>query len=263
MPRAQTSATPIKPLILEKTAFGWRVKSPRLVTPLVWKLAPTPASLLRRPQPPAQVIRPTLRRLPASHHRVDPAFDPCSTRTQRKPRSQKKWKEATEETLQEELAAASQRLIRLTRSVLNLQNRLPITKPSSTRLTNIRKKRTELYKLCRTLRRTLSSEAESESGLGRESCGTSSHGWRPTSAPRYSESSSSSGGNCSDLQPEERSPPDSGRPAASNGPLRLDRELQSLTEQLQQDLQLPGLQVEVLDLSLPRTPREDSNQDAH
>jgi len=39
--------------------------------------------------------------------------------------------------------------------------------------------------------------------------------------------------------------------------------LQSLTEQLRQDLQLPGLQVEVLDLSLRRTPREDSNQDAH
>ncbi len=158
----------------------------------------------------------------------------------------------TEETLQEELAAASQKLIRLTRSVLNLQNRLPTTKPSSTRLTNIRKKRTELYKLCRTLRRTLSSEAESESGPGQESCGTSSHGWRPTSAPRYSESSSSSGGNCSDLQPEERSPPDSGRPAASNGPLRLDQELRSLTEQLRQDLQLPGLQVEVLQVSATR-----------
>lgn len=258
------SATPIKPLILEKTAFGWRVKSPKLVTPLVWRLVPIPASPLRRPQPPAQVIRTTLRRLPASPpHRVDPAFDPCSTRTQRKPRSQKKRKEATEETLQEELAAASQRLIRLTRSVLNLQNRLPTTKPSSTRLTNIRKKRTELYKLCRTLRRTLSSEAESESGPGQESCGTSSHGWRPTSAPRYSESSSSSGGNCSDLQPEERSPPDSGRPAASNGPLRLDQELRSLTEQLRQDLQLPGLQVEVLDLSLRRKSHEDSNQDAH
>ena len=171
-------------------------------------------------------------------------------------------RENLDETIQEELEAASQKVIRLTRYILGLQNRLPTTKPSSARLTNIRKKRTELYKLCRTLRRTLSSEAESESGLGRESCGTSSPGWRPTSAPRYSESSSSSGGSCSDLQPEERSPPDSGRPAASNGPLRLDQELRSLTEQLREDLQLPGLQVEVLDLSLRRKSHEDSNQDA-
>ena len=66
-------------------------------------------------------------------------------------------RENLDETIQEELEAASQKVIRLTRYILLLQSRLPTTNPSSARLTNIRKKRTELYKLCRTLRRTLSS----------------------------------------------------------------------------------------------------------
>ncbi len=170
-------------------------------------------------------------------------------------------KENLEETIQEELEAASQKVIRLTWYILGLQNRLPITKPSSTRLTNIRKKRTELYKLCRTLRRTLSSEVESVSDSGRGSSETSWPGPSQTSGQRLSGSSSSSDASCSGLRPEERSSPASSPRGASSEHLLVGRELRSLTDQLRQDLQLPQLQVEVLDLSLGRQALKDSGLD--
>ncbi len=163
--------------------------------------------------------------------------------------------------IQEELEAASQKVIRLTRYILGLQNRLPTTKPSSARLTNIRKKRTELYKLCRTLRRTLSSEAENVSDSG---CRSSEMNWpgpNQTFGQKLSSSSSSSDASCSGLQLEERSSLGSSPQEASSRPLLVDRELRSLTEQLRQDLQLPQLQVEVLDLSLGRPAPKDSGLD--
>ncbi len=108
-------------------------------------------------------------------------------------------RESLDETIQEELEAASQKVIRLTRYILGLQNRLPTTKPTSARLTNIRKKRTELYKLCRTLCRTLSSEAENVSDSGRGSSETNWPGPNQTSGPKLSSSSSSSDASCSGL----------------------------------------------------------------
>jgi hypothetical protein len=170
-------------------------------------------------------------------------------------------RENLDETIHEELEAASQKVIRLTRYILGLQNRLPTTKPSSARLTNIRKKRTELYKLCRTLRRTLSSEAENGSDSGRGSSETNWPGPNQTSGQKLSSSSSSSDASCSGLRPGGRSSPASSPREASSEPLLVDRELRSLTEQLRQDLQLPQLQVEVLDLSLGRRASKDSGLD--
>ncbi len=166
-----------------------------------------------------------------------------------------------DETIQEELEAASQKVIRLTRYILGLQNRLPSTKPSSARLTNIRKKRTELHKLCRTLRRTLSSEAENASDSGRGSSEMNWPGPKQTSGQKLSSSSSSSVASCSGLQLGEKSSQGSSPPEISSGPLLVDRELRSLTEQLRQDLQLPQLQLEVLDLSLGRRAPKDSGLD--
>ncbi len=134
-------------------------------------------------------------------------------------------------------------------------------KPSSARLTNIRKKPTELYKLCRTLRRMLSSEAENVSDRGRGSSEMNWPGPNQTSGQKLSSSSSSSDASCSGLQLEERSSLGSSPPEVSSGPLLVDRELRSLTEQLCQDLQLPQLQVEVLDQSLGRRAPKDSGLD--
>jgi hypothetical protein len=134
-------------------------------------------------------------------------------------------------------------------------------KPSSTRLTNIRKKRTELYKLCRTLRRMLSSEAESISDSGSGSSETNWPWLNRTSGQRLSGSSSSSDASCSGPQLEGRTSPGSSPHGASIEPLLVDRELRSLTNQLCQDLQLPQLQVEVLDLSLGRRALKDSGLD--
>jgi len=171
--------------------------------------------------------------------------------------------EILEETIQEELEAASQKVIRLTRYILGLQNRLPITKPSSRRLTNIHRKQTELYKLCRTLRRTLSSEDESISDSSHAYSETNWPGMSPTCDPRPWRLSNSSDGSCSSPQLEVRSSPASSPPGPSSGPLLLDQELRALTEQLRQDLQLPQLQAEVLDLSLGYRSPKASGPDSH
>jgi len=260
---SQNPTTPT-PLILERTRFGWRVKAPRITTPLVWRLVPIPVTLQCHSQPPAPAAQPTPRRLLVSPpHRADPAFSPASPRTQRRPKKVRKAlkRENLDETIHEELEAASQKVIRLTRYILGLQNRLPTTKPSSARLTNIRKKRTELYKLCRTLRRTLSSEAENGSDSGRGSSETNWPGPNQTSGQKLSSSSSSSDASCSGLRPGGRSSPAPTPRETSSEPLLVDRELRSLTEQLRQDLQLPQLQVEVLDLSLGRRALKDSGLD--
>jgi hypothetical protein len=43
-----TLTTTTKPLVLEKTAFGWRVKVHGISTPLIWRLVPTPVTLQPR-----------------------------------------------------------------------------------------------------------------------------------------------------------------------------------------------------------------------
>jgi hypothetical protein len=165
--------------------------------------------------------------------------------------------------IQEELKAASQKVIQLTRYILGLQNRLPITKPSSRQLTNICKKRTELYKLCRTLRHTLSSEAENASNSGHAS---SKMNWSvpsPTLDQRPWRLSTTSDASSSGLQPEVRLPPVSSPNGPSSGPLLLDRELRALTKQLRQEFQLPQLQVKVLDLCLGHRSPKASGPNSH
>ena len=90
MPTSQSPTMPT-PLILERTRFGWRVKAPRITTPLVWRLVPIPVTPQRHGQPPAPAAQLTPRRLLVSPpHRADPAFSPASPRTQRRPKKARK-----------------------------------------------------------------------------------------------------------------------------------------------------------------------------
>jgi hypothetical protein len=71
--------------------FGWRLKSPRITTPLIWRLVPIPVTLQRRNQPPAPAVQLTPRRLVVSPpHRAAPDTGPTSTHTQRRPKRARK-----------------------------------------------------------------------------------------------------------------------------------------------------------------------------
>ncbi len=110
--------------------------------------------------------------------------------------------------LGEELKETSLKLLKLTRHVLALTNKHSTTTPSSQRLTDTRKKRAALYRLCRELRRTSSSDSGRPSDSDPGSSQTSSTGpnttydlkhWRPSDTADSSPISSP--------QPEDRYTP--------------------------------------------------------
>jgi hypothetical protein len=68
-----------KPLILERTTFGWRVKAPQVTTPLIWRVIPTPFTLCPLTLHPVPNTPETHHNLPVSpHHPIDPASGPTS-----------------------------------------------------------------------------------------------------------------------------------------------------------------------------------------
>ncbi len=91
--------------------------------------------------------------------------------------------------LEEELEETSLKLMKLTRRVLALTNRHSSTTRFSRRLTDIWKRQSALYKLCKELRRSNSSDSGHSSSDGPRSSGTNSIGpndiydprrWRPS-----------------------------------------------------------------------------------
>jgi hypothetical protein len=100
----------------------------------------------------------------------------------------------------------------LTRHVLALTNKHSTMTPSSQRLTDIRKKRAALYRLCRELRRTSSSDSRQPSDSDPGSSETSSTGPNTTYDPKRWRPSGTA---VSSPQPDDRySPTHSSAPAA-------------------------------------------------
>jgi hypothetical protein len=86
--------------------------------------------------------------------------------------------------LEGELEEASLKLIKLTRRVLALTNRPSSMTRSYPRLTSIQKKRVALFKLCKELRRTNSSDSGQPSDSDPGSSATNSSGQSITYDPR-------------------------------------------------------------------------------
>jgi hypothetical protein len=170
------------PLLLEKTAIGWRVKAPRITAPIVWRRIPT-------------IITPNW----GEPHRCSGDLPPHpveshlthswrSSRRNQSPRTRRPSHSESPEPpvpLGEELEETSLKLLKLTRRVLALTNRHSTTTPSSIRLTDIRKERAALYRLCRELRRTSSSDSGRPSDSDPGSSRTNSSGPSTTYDPRH------------------------------------------------------------------------------
>ncbi len=108
----------------------------------------------------------------------------------------------------EELEETSLKLVKLTRRVLALTNKHSTTMPSSQRLTDIWKKRAALYRLCRELRRTSSSDSGRPSDSDPGSSETSSTGPNTTYDPkRWRLSDTADSSPTSSPQPEDRYTP--------------------------------------------------------
>jgi hypothetical protein len=110
--------------------------------------------------------------------------------------------------LGEELEETSVKLLKLTRRVLALTNKHSTTTPSSQRLTNTRKKRAALYRLCRELCRTSSSDSGQPWDSDPGSSETSSTGPNATYDPKRWRPSDTAGlSPISSPQPEGRYTP--------------------------------------------------------
>jgi len=107
--------------------------------------------------------------------------------------------------LEEELEEASLKLMKLTRKVLALTNRHSSTTRFSRRLTDIRKKRSALYKLCKELRHSSSSDSGHSSADGPVPFGTNLTGPSDTYDPRrWRPSDTADSSPISSPQPEDR-----------------------------------------------------------
>jgi hypothetical protein len=155
--------------------------------------------------------------------------------------------------VQEELEEASRKLIRLTRCILALKNRPSTTMPSSPKWTNIRKRRIALYKLCRELQRTCSSDSRVRSDSDHASFRTSSSGQSSTFDPRLWRPSVTAGNHPSSLPrskdrsllvDSQRLPP----------PAHEDEALTTLAEGFRRQLRFPSSDPPALDLSSRQQP---------
>ncbi len=150
--------------------------------------------------------------------------------------------------LDEELEEASLRLMKLTRRVLALTSRHSSTTRSSRRLIDIQKKRSALYKLCKELHRTSSSDSGHSSSDGRGSSETSSTGRNDTYDPRHwrlSDTADSSP--ISSPQPEDRYTP---MPLhLLPPPAHAPSDLSGLANRLRDNLSFHHPESEPLDLS--------------
>ncbi len=172
------------PLIVERTAFGWRVKAPRITAPIVWRRIPTIVthrddSHLRSegslPHPGGSASAPTCNTLKKS---------PNLRRRKRSSSSSQKDKEE-QVPLEEELLEAALKLIKLTRGVIALTNRPSTTTCFSPRLTTIRRKRAALYKLCKELHHTNSSDSTRLSDSDPEASAMNSSGQSSICDPKH------------------------------------------------------------------------------
>jgi hypothetical protein len=117
--------------------------------------------------------------------------------------------DSTEPTLvQEKLEEASRKLIQLTRHVLALKNRPSTMTLSSPKWTNIPKKRITLYKLCKELHHTCSSDSRTRSDRDPATSEMSSPEQKDTYDPRHWRPSSTVTSSLSSSpRSEVRSPP--------------------------------------------------------
>jgi hypothetical protein len=232
--------SPLTPLTLERTTFGWRVKSPKITTPLVWRVIQGPPILRLC----------TVFPLPNAASASAPA---SKSLEEKKRKSKQKPSTSSDSGLesssaQEELERASLKLIWLTRRVLASTSRPCTTTLSSPRWISLRKKRIALFKLCKELQRENSSESETKSEGNPVSSETNSSGQSDTSGPRLWRPFDTAD-NLS-LRPVEKSPQVSSPPGLCNA--HRPDEVQVLTEQLQERLRSPFSAVGALDLRTSR-----------
>jgi hypothetical protein len=123
---------------------------------------PTPHSAPSPSRPDTSLLFAGFTSLPSCSCFCPPPPLPAPRRERRRRRSQRFWWRPSRRSSRQ----LHKKVFQLTCYILGLQNRLPIMKPSSIQLTNIRKKQTKLYKLCRAFHCTLSSEAGSVSDSG-------------------------------------------------------------------------------------------------
>jgi hypothetical protein len=196
---------------LERTTLGWRVKAPRITAPIVWRRIPTIVTPNRGEPPHRFGDSPLRQQQHAAGLRSAPSCTTSRRRTSPIPEIKKPSRPASPEEpapLEEELEETSLKLLKLTRKVLALTNRRSSTTRSSRRLTDIRKRRSALYKLCKELHRSNSSDSGHSSSDSLGTSGTNSLGpndiydprhWRPSDTADSSPSSSP--------QPEDRYTP--------------------------------------------------------
>jgi hypothetical protein len=164
--------------------------------------------------------------------------------------------DGTEHTpVQEELEEVSQKLIWLTQCVLALKNRPSTMMLSSPRWTSIRKKRIALYKLCKELHHTCSSDCGMRSDSDPASSRTSSSGqsntynlrlWRPSATAVSSPINSPRSEVRSPLVATPNDPP----------PAHETEALSALTEGLRDHLSFCFLDPEALDLHKQQRPAQ-------
>jgi hypothetical protein len=233
------------PLIVERTAFGWRVKAPRITAPIVWRRIPTIITHRDDSHLCSEGSLP---------HSGGSASAPTCNTLKKSPNSRRRKRSySSSQKDKEELEEAALKLIKLTWRMIALTNRPSTMTCFSPRLTTIQRKRAALYKLCKELRRTNSSDSGRLLDSDPEASSTNSSGQTSICDPKHwRRSGTADSSPASSPRSEGRWSPD---PKPADLPrAHLSNALPALANQFRDQLSFHSLDQGALDLRPHRPP---------